>query len=49
LLVVRAPSLESAERFLAGDPYMTAGIFEHVEVRAWQWGLGEPSGAIAPR
>jgi uncharacterized protein YciI len=43
LLVVRACSLAAAELFLAGDPYTAAGIFEHVEVRPWRWGLGAPS------
>ena len=43
LLVVRARSLAAAELFLAGDPYTAAGIFEHVEVRAWRWGLGAPA------
>lgn len=40
LLVVRAPTLAAARRFIEADPYSRNGLFENVEVRAWRWGLG---------
>jgi uncharacterized protein YciI len=49
LVVLRAPSRAAAERFLAGDPYTEAAIFERVEVRAWRWGLGAPAEDADPR
>jgi len=42
LLVIEAERIEDVERFLHGDPYMHAGIFERVEVRPWDWSLGNP-------
>jgi len=43
LLVVQADSIEAVRRFIAEDPYALAGVYAHVEVRPWQWGLGQPS------
>jgi hypothetical protein len=43
LIVLRAPSRAAAERFLAGDPYAEAAIFERVELRPWAWALGTPA------
>lgn len=42
LLVVEASSLSDVQGFIADDPYMQAGLFEHVEIRLWNWGLGNP-------
>jgi uncharacterized protein YciI len=42
LLVVEAGSIEAVEAFLADDPYVKASIFERIEVRPWNWGLGNP-------
>ncbi|AMR82057.1 YciI family protein [Cupriavidus nantongensis] len=42
LLVIEAEHIEDVERFLHGDPYMHAGLFERVEVRPWDWSLGNP-------
>ena len=28
--------------FVGNDPYMQAGLFERVEVRPWDWSLGNP-------
>ena len=48
LLVVRAATRAQAESFLAGDPYRVAGLFERVEVRAWDWSLGRPAEPADP-
>jgi hypothetical protein len=40
LLVIEAESLEAVRRFVDEDPYAVEGVYAHVEVRAWQWGLG---------
>lgn len=42
LLVVEADSLGETEAFFADDPYARAGLFERVEIRPWNWGLGNP-------
>ncbi len=42
LLVVRAETLERARRFVADDPYSLSGLFRHVDIRRWAWGLGAP-------
>jgi uncharacterized protein YciI len=42
LLVIEAESMEDVRRFVADDPYALEGVYAHVEVRAWQWGLGRP-------
>jgi len=42
LLVVEAEHIDDVERFVGGDPYMHAGIFERVEIRPWDWSLGNP-------
>lgn len=43
LLVVEAETLGEVKAFLNDDPYVRAGIFEKVEIRQWQWGIGNPS------
>jgi uncharacterized protein len=42
LLVIEAESIDAVRRFVAEDPYQLAGVYAHVEVRPWQWGLGQP-------
>lgn len=42
LLVIEAKSIEEVQAFLEDDPYTQAGIFEHVVIRPWNWGLGNP-------
>ncbi|RWA56425.1 hypothetical protein AU476_03665 [Cupriavidus sp. UYMSc13B] len=42
LLVIEAEQIEDVERFLHGDPYMHAGLFERIEIRPWNWSLGNP-------
>ena len=42
LLVVQAESIDAARQFIAGDPYALAGVYASVEVRPWNWGLGQP-------
>jgi uncharacterized protein YciI len=42
MLVVEAPSMEMVEAFIAKDPYSRAGLFQQVDIRHWQWGLGNP-------
>jgi uncharacterized protein YciI len=40
LLVVEARDIAAVRAFLAGDPYVLGGVYDTVEVRPWQWGLG---------
>ena len=42
LLVVEARSIDAVLQFVGNDPYMEAGVFERVEVRRWDWSLGNP-------
>jgi hypothetical protein len=40
LLVIEAENIEAVRRFVDEDPYALEGVYAHVEVRPWQWGLG---------
>jgi uncharacterized protein len=42
LLVVEADGIGDVMTFIGNDPYMQAGLFERVEVRPWDWSLGNP-------
>ncbi|BAU74285.1 YciI family protein [Metapseudomonas furukawaii] len=42
LLVVEAMSLADVQAFLGDDPYVREGLFERIEIRPWNWGLGNP-------
>jgi hypothetical protein len=42
LLVVEADGIGDVMAFIGNDPYMQAGLFERVEVRPWDWSLGNP-------
>ena len=42
LLVVAAESIEDVEKFVRGDPYSQANLFEHVAILPWSWTLGNP-------
>jgi uncharacterized protein YciI len=44
LSVIEAADLEAAKAIAASDPYAKAGLFERVEVRAWNWGINKPAG-----
>ncbi|MGZ3274993.1 MAG: YciI family protein [Caulobacteraceae bacterium] len=43
LLVFEATDRAAVERFFAGDPYNTGGLFSSVEIMPWRWGLGRPA------
>lgn len=42
LLVVEADDIDAVMRFVGEDPYMKEGLFSRVEVRPWDWTLGNP-------
>jgi uncharacterized protein len=42
LLVVEADSIDAVMQFVGNDPYMKEGLFSRVEVRPWEWSLGNP-------
>ena len=42
LLVLAAPDRAAAQRFVDADPYTAAGLFETLEIRAWNWVVGRP-------
>ncbi|WP_250474997.1 YciI family protein [Caballeronia sp. GAFFF1] len=42
LLVVEADDIDAVMRFVGEDPYMKEGLFSRVEVRPWEWSLGNP-------
>lgn len=46
LLVIEADDLDDVMSFMSTDPYMQAGLFERVEVRPWNWSLGNPERRI---
>ena len=43
LLIVEADTIDAVRRFVDADPYRLAGVYARVEVRPWQWGLGQPN------
>jgi uncharacterized protein YciI len=46
LLVIEAEHIDDVHRFVSGDPYMHAGIFERVDIRPWDWSLGNPERGV---
>nr|WP_238538090.1 YciI family protein [Paraburkholderia atlantica] len=42
LLVVEAERIDDVMEFVSIDPYMKAGLFDCVEIRPWDWSLGNP-------
>ncbi|QBR01200.1 MULTISPECIES: YciI family protein [Paraburkholderia] len=46
LLVIEAEGIDDVMSFMTHDPYMQAGLFERVEVRPWDWSLGNPERRI---
>jgi uncharacterized protein len=42
LLVIEAASLPEVEAFMQDDPYVRAGLFASIEIRPWNWSLGNP-------
>ena len=42
LLVVEAERIDDVMEFVGNDPYMQAGLFDTVEIRPWDWSLGNP-------
>ena len=42
LVVVKAETIEEARTMAANDPYAKAGLFETVEVKAWNWVFNNP-------
>ncbi|WP_027794103.1 YciI family protein [Paraburkholderia acidipaludis] len=42
LLVIEAEGLDDVMAFVSNDPYMQAGLFDRVEIRPWDWSLGNP-------
>ena len=43
LLVVEADSAEQARAIAERDPYAKAGLFADVQVRPWNWTIGNPN------
>ena len=40
LIILDVEDMEAAQAFAAGDPYGKAGLFERVELRAWNRVIG---------
>lgn len=45
LLVIEAADIAQVRAFMAGDPYVEAGLFESLVIRPFNWGLNPPSPA----
>ena len=45
LLVIEAADIEQVRAFVAGDPYVEAGVYDpaSVQILPWHWGIGRPS------
>ena len=42
LVVIEAENHGSAEAIAASDPYAKAGLFQSVDIRAWNWTINNP-------
>jgi uncharacterized protein YciI len=45
LVVIEADDANAAKALAQQDPYARAGLFESVEVRAWNWVFNNPASA----
>jgi uncharacterized protein YciI len=45
LVVVEASDFSAAQKIAAADPYAKAGLFETVEIKAWNWVFNNPTSA----
>ena len=43
LVVVEAGDIAAAEALAAQDPYAKAGLFETVDIKAWNWVFNKPA------
>ena len=45
LLVIEAADIAQVRAFVAGDPYVEAGVYDpaSVQILPWRWGIGRPS------
>ena len=44
LIVVEAENIDEARAISAQDPFFKMGVFESVDVHAWNWTIGNPEG-----
>lgn len=44
LLLVEAENRAALDDWLAGDPYLQAGLFERVEIAPYRWTINPPPG-----
>ncbi len=42
LVAVKVETIEEARQIADNDPYAKAGLFAHVEVKAWNWVFNNP-------
>ena len=45
LVIIEAADMTAAKVVAANDPYNVAGLFSHVEIKAWRWALKNPDAA----
>ena len=45
LVVIEAVDIAQVRAFVAGDPYVEAGVYDpaSVQILPWHWGIGRPS------
>lgn len=43
LILVEADSYTHVERFVAGDPFVTEGLFEKVDIKQFKWSIEAPA------
>ena len=51
LLVIESPDIERVRAFVAGDPYVEAGVYDpaSIQILAWRRGIGRPAWRAATR
>lgn len=45
LVVIEAENIDAARSIADADPYATAGLFETVDIQAWNWVFNNPATA----
>jgi uncharacterized protein YciI len=45
MLVIEAADMEQVKAYLAGDPYVMAGLYNEIRIDHFNWGLGLPVSA----
>ena len=43
IIIINVSSMQAAQEWAENDPYNQAGLFQQVEINAWNWVIGAPA------